>query len=223
MEERRKRRQREQEEDRVDREAELEERRAAGFLDEDDEMQDAKRIKQEHEGTDVRLEVKEEADPIMQAMLEAAKAPSSTPPHAMLPGAASPVTPPEDAKAEQQPSGPAAAPPGFIAAGPAAAAVRPGRALAFGTRAKPVLNALFGEEEEEQTTKRKLVPLQYSEEELHAVQDHSVAMAAAAAGAAAAAAGGGPGFGAGASEQDSQLKLRKIMDNIPVTTDGVYK
>jgi len=90
--------------------------------------------------------------------------------------------------------------------------------LAFGTRGKPVLNALFGEEEEEQTTKRKLVPIQYSDEELRAVQDHSAEVAAAAAGAAAAAAGGG-----GVSEHDSKLELRKIMDNIPVTTDGVYK
>lgn len=99
MIERNKRRQREQEDDRLDREAELKERRAAGLLDEDEEVPDAKRVKQE-----VVLEVKEEPDPIMQAMLEAAKNPSSTPPHSMLPGTASPVTPPEDAKHSQQAS-----------------------------------------------------------------------------------------------------------------------
>lgn len=214
MEERRKRRQREQEEDKLDREAELKERRAAGYVDEDEEERDVKRFKQEQNEVDVKLEVKEEADPIMQAMLEAAKNPTSTPPHAMLPGAASPVTPPEDSKPFQPAAG-AAAVPGPIPA-PAAAAVRSARGLAFGTRGKPVLNALFGEEEEEQTTKRKLVPIQYSEDELRAVVDHSAAVAAAAAGAAAAAAGGG-------SEQDSKQELRKIMDNIPVTSDGVYK
>lgn len=183
-----KRRQREEEQDAADRRKEEQEQAAAAAEEAAGGPPDAKRQRPGHADTDM-VDVKaeqEEHDPLMQAMLAAAKqqqqAAGVTPvTSSMGDGGASPITPEDSGtgppqqhrqQQQQQPSGAAAS----TATGPVRPAPVVGRGLSLGGgpkagRGKAALTALFGDDEDEGATKkRKLVPIQYSEEELKAVE-----------------------------------------------------
>jgi hypothetical protein len=116
-----------------------------------------------------------------------------------------------------------------------------GRPAAAGKRgARAAVSALFGEDEEEVSKKRKLVPIKYSEDEMKAVQDHAQALSDAAAQAAAAAAGGQPpqqpeqqqqpqqeevhfpAYPAGLDLSGCKSFLRQWMDTLPNTREPLY-
>jgi hypothetical protein len=106
--------------------------------------------------------------------------------------------------------------------------------------ARVAVSALFGEDEEEVSKKRKLVPIKYSDDEIKAVQDHTQALSDAAAQAAVAAAGGQPpqeqeqqqqpqheevhypAYPAGLDLSGCKSFLRQWMDTLPNTTEPLY-
>ncbi|GBF89651.1 hypothetical protein Rsub_02369 [Raphidocelis subcapitata] len=229
LEERRKRRQRELDEDRADREKEVAEevannvgeggaandsdggegggpaakrQRADGEGDEQQQPQQQQNHQQQQQNHQQQQQAAKAAevkadDPIYRAMLSAA-------------AAAEPAEPPRAAASA------GAASSGGVAAGAAAAAAaaRPAARSGFGAGrgrggGRGVVSALFGEDEEEEGTKRRqLKPIQYSAEEIAAVQD-----------AAPAAAGAAPA--PAAAPADPKEALRRVMSSIPATRDGI--
>jgi hypothetical protein len=96
---------------------------------------------------------------------------------------------------------------------PRAAVARPGSK----PQRKLGVSAMFGDDEEEDTKKRKLVPIKYSDEEMKAVEDYSQAVAEAAAGAAVAA-----GKGSQQLEQQQEQQQQQVDDGtVPVYPPGL--
>lgn len=125
-------------------------------------------------------------DPIYQAMMTAAKVPSAAVKQEVKPehDAASCMPHPDHTAAhhpgwgQQQHTvgGSSSAAPDSYNHPPAAAPAAPAvvARVGVGAKRKPAaVSALFGEEEEEGSQRRKLVPIQYTEEELRAVQEVS--------------------------------------------------
>eukprot|EP00879_Flechtneria_rotunda_P001954 GHRR01002128.1.p2 GENE.GHRR01002128.1~~GHRR01002128.1.p2 ORF type:complete len:351 (+),score=168.60 GHRR01002128.1:2684-3736(+) len=237
MDERRKRRQREQDEDAADRAKEQQELAAAKAAADEQEpaagsMQSPKAeegaadkalsdSKQEAEdqkpGTSGRsadtAAVKPEEnidskDEIFQAMLAAA---AGTLPQKQSPPPATAASPGSGLQQQQQQQQGQSAP---------LASHRPtAGASLFGKRPnKAAVSALFGDDEDEGTKRRKLVPIKYTEEEMRAVEDHSQAVAEAAAGAAAAASRGAL---AGNDAQQQQQPQQQNGGTVPLYPPGL--
>lgn len=149
---------------------------------------------------------------------------------AMLAAAAGSAPPSSAASPAHQTQQPVAAPPAI--AGPRPTAVMGTSTLARKGR-KLAVSALFDDEDEDNTKRRKLVPIKYTDEEMRAVEDHSAAVAAAVAGAAAAAAGqsGGqqqqndgtvPVYPPGLDFGQRKTFLRQWMDTLPNSREALH-
>jgi len=233
--ERRKRRQHEAQEDEVDRQREvreMSERRAKRARSEEEE--DKSRVQVKEEETAVKSEPDiDPNDPIYAAMMAAARAPISTSSTASAQQRHhhhhQHFRPPSDkghadVKAEHRNAIRSESPPPVVTApAPAPAPVRQ-----FGVRRAGGMNAvaaMFGEDDEEGKQKRKLKPIKYTEEELRAVMEP----AAEEGGSTAPTNGSVPHAGpvpaqapAQQQQQDPKVLLRKLMDSIPTTKDGVW-
>lgn len=135
-------------------------------------------------------------DPIYQAMIQASKVPhrASSPGGQQLPG-----------------------PPARRAAGGTSRSPRPSSASgshgappAAARARKHALAGVFGGEDEDEKPKRRFIPLQYTEEEARAMQAVPAAASSAAAPSAAAPAA------------DPQAALKRLMDSLPKSKEGVF-
>ncbi|KAK9832941.1 hypothetical protein WJX74_002428 [Apatococcus lobatus] len=138
-------------------------------------------------------------DPIYQAMIAAAKAP--TPPPAAVGTLPAPAAAPAILPGPPHHSRQSVAPPlaHDSPAPPKASASQP-------PPRRPLLSA-FGNDEEEDQPRRRLVPLQYSEEELRAVQQAEQATAA--------------GL-ANPAPEDFEARKRSIIDSLPSSQKDVF-